>query len=1196
MSSGGGTNTVQSNSGPPADVLAHYNDVYNQAKNVASQPNQQYNGSLIAGFTPFQQSGFDNLGTAINAGQPFINQASQDITNAATSLSPENFGATTAAYQSPYTQRVVDATQAQFNNQNAIQQNQIKGNAAQAGAFGGDRQGVAQGVAAGQEALAQAPVIAGLYNTGFQNATNAAQSNAWLNSQAGFGLANLGNEAQQQGLTAVNAELGAGGVQQQLAQQELNVPYQAFLAAQGYPYQTTNWLEGMATGTGGLSGTQGSTTSPGPSTASQIAGLGTALVGGLGATGAFGSGGWLSNGLSNAFNVGGASAADLATVNSLAAAPIGSTAAQSVAGTFTGQRGGRVNGLAAGGSIPDLSIGVIPETGGAKSSGLLGGTNNLLGGGGNLLGSSTGTTSTTNDPNHDSTIGSLIKLGGQIAASVYGGPAAGLAVGALNTQVHFDEGGAVAPGLSASVGGNPMLAQAAQSYNGLPTEKLQELAARFPPNSPQGSLVQRALQTRHANPGSNPVQAGLDSMLPAYARGGEAEDDDALPDLVIPQVGPSVPGGLAAGFAPVAAGVSAAPAPQHTGHVPSSLLDAVSTAVHLNESGGRMAPGIIGDNGKSAGVMQVQQPVIDRVNQRLGTNYSFNDLVQNPAVGKLVGETHLAELLSKYHDPAYAMGAYNAGEGAMDRALRTGAGVSGLPHSTQGYIARGLRALQSMQGAARGGAIHLADGGIASDAANPDAYGDTSPTTSVSPDWTSPAAMAARNKGLAPPVAGLTPVVPGTPGDAGSDDPIPPMPPADVGSGSDIAGGARPQSGLGAMKEGTQTIKADPWEAVLAAGLGMMAGTSPHALTNIGSGGLAGLKSYQQQKQLAIQDQMRSDAEKTNAVWRAGQLGNLQDKTRLAQAVADTRAPLIAAQTDAAQARTAALEAGKPKFQYVATTAPDPDDPTKTISGFSKIDISGKADPQFIRTDTNPNKPAVTGGLNGREGVFLQRVAAAGNEAAQSIKNIMELPTSASTGWFGQNTPGPGLLSSVKSVLANHLTSQGVQDYKSMVAGVNRNLATIESAGLAPPGSLTHGMDTLSLSEGDTELTKMRKLAEMRQIVEKGLEPNLANPRIPAEQKDMLKGIIKQVQDTVPFTHHDITQFQASKNPNLTMEGFMKSKGLGDQTQPAPTSAGKAGAAPAMDWKSAPDGTPIRQGGVTYIKRGNDPAQWATAP
>src|ERR1700679_4033137 len=64
-----GTNTVTQQSGPPAQVLANYQSVYNQAQNVAGQPFVPYSGSTVAGFTPMQEAGFNDINSAANAAQ-----------------------------------------------------------------------------------------------------------------------------------------------------------------------------------------------------------------------------------------------------------------------------------------------------------------------------------------------------------------------------------------------------------------------------------------------------------------------------------------------------------------------------------------------------------------------------------------------------------------------------------------------------------------------------------------------------------------------------------------------------------------------------------------------------------------------------------------------------------------------------------------------------------------------------------------------------------------------------------------------------------------------------------------------------------------------------------------------------------------------------------------------------------------------
>jgi hypothetical protein len=194
---------------------------------------------------------------------------------------------------------------------------------------------------------------------------------------------------------------------------------------------------------------------------------------------------------------------------------------------------------------------------------------------------------------------------------------------------------------------------------------------------------------------------------------------------------------------------------------------------------------------------------------------------------------------------------------------------------------------------------------------------------------------------------------------------------------------------------------------------------------------------------------------------------------------------------------------------------------------------------------------------SGREKVFSERIVTSANEAARAISNITELPIGASAGVFGVgSSPGHGILASGRDSLRNKLTSQDAQDYNTMLSGVRRNLATIESVGLAPSGALTEGFSSLELRAGDSQLTKLRKLAEMRQIVDAGLEVQLADPAIPDSIKDIMHKVLDKVKTSVPYTQSDVTALQRAqlKNPDTTLQQLIKSEGLGgtegDKTHP----------------------------------------------
>jgi hypothetical protein len=279
-----------SGSSPPPNVLAAYNQIMNQAGTIASQPLQQYSGPLVAGFNPTQETAFNQIDNSTGLAQPAINAGEGLVAGSAAPITPEVTN-TTEQFMSPYLNTAVGATAAQQENINEQQQEQLTGQAIGAGAYGGDRAGVAAGELANQQDLANNQVIAGMENTGYNTAAgeaiNTLESDASRQAQAGTELGALGNEAQSASLAGANAQLGAGTLQQQLAQENLNVPYEEFVQQQAYPYQTTGWLAGIDEALGSLSGGTSYSTPTPPNPYSEYGGLALAGLGTAGLFGAF---------------------------------------------------------------------------------------------------------------------------------------------------------------------------------------------------------------------------------------------------------------------------------------------------------------------------------------------------------------------------------------------------------------------------------------------------------------------------------------------------------------------------------------------------------------------------------------------------------------------------------------------------------------------------------------------------------------------------------------------------------------------------------------------------------------------------------------------------------------------------------------------------------------------------------------------
>jgi trimeric autotransporter adhesin len=312
---------LTANGGVQAPYLAAAQGDITNATQPVLTPGLQSNiaassGQALAAPTAQAVSGIQGATSAGTAG----------ITGAAGSLTPSSV----AQWESPYTSSVLNTTEASEANTDAQQQSQVTGNAISSGAFGGDRSAVASALTAGQQAIANNATNAGIEQAGYTTALGAAQQQAglqtsaassagslglqgataagqagmtgattgsqlglqgasttlganeaqgWLSSQAGAAEANLGSEAQSTGLQGASALGQEGGIEQQMAQENLNIPYEQFLGAQAYPFQTTGWEAGIDEGLGASAGGTSATTSPAASLGSQVAGLG---IGGLG--------------------------------------------------------------------------------------------------------------------------------------------------------------------------------------------------------------------------------------------------------------------------------------------------------------------------------------------------------------------------------------------------------------------------------------------------------------------------------------------------------------------------------------------------------------------------------------------------------------------------------------------------------------------------------------------------------------------------------------------------------------------------------------------------------------------------------------------------------------------------------------------------------------------------------------------------
>jgi hypothetical protein len=264
---GGGSGGGGSSSGTQVQIAREAPEVesrklalYDEAAKLAQQPITlpQYQ---VAAPTSLQQSAFQAAGTT-GVGQGAVGQGIASLQAGAAPIGAADI----SRYFNPYQSYVTD----EIARQGLMQQNQLAGQAVQAGAFGGGREGVQQAEIqrATQANIGQAQA------QGFQSAAQLAAQQQ--QAQLAGGQALLGAGAQQQAMQQgdIQSMVQAGGIQQQLAQQALDAARQSQLQQAYEPYQRTEFLKGIMTNLPTTQSSITATTAPGSNPLSQAAGAG----------------------------------------------------------------------------------------------------------------------------------------------------------------------------------------------------------------------------------------------------------------------------------------------------------------------------------------------------------------------------------------------------------------------------------------------------------------------------------------------------------------------------------------------------------------------------------------------------------------------------------------------------------------------------------------------------------------------------------------------------------------------------------------------------------------------------------------------------------------------------------------------------------------------------------------------------------
>ena len=247
----------------------------------------------IAGFQPEQEQAFGGYKSSMGEYKPYLSSAASGLVQGTQSFTAPGVA---QQYMNPYIQNVVSgigSTAARNLTENilpALNRTFVGG-----GTFGGSRSADFMGRAVRDTQAAALAEQNKAMTEGYKTAADLYGSEANRMITASPYMASLGEQAQTQRMKELAGLEAIGAQRQGFAQKSADLAYQDFLEQRDYPFTQIQRLASI----GGTPTASGSGTTvqsaPGPSIGAQLAGILGSGIGLIGATGGFGSGGWLTN-------------------------------------------------------------------------------------------------------------------------------------------------------------------------------------------------------------------------------------------------------------------------------------------------------------------------------------------------------------------------------------------------------------------------------------------------------------------------------------------------------------------------------------------------------------------------------------------------------------------------------------------------------------------------------------------------------------------------------------------------------------------------------------------------------------------------------------------------------------------------------------------------------------------------------------
>lgn len=214
-------------------------ELWGRAQTIADRDYEAYTGDRVADLSENEQQAYNLAGTENKQGLEYAQKAGNLIGE----VDDSDFsGETINKYMNPYVEGVVNQSIKKANLAAAEKTNELKGQAASRGAFGGARQSLLEGQAEKSRLETVGDITTSGYANAYQSAIDTWKADNSRKLSAAQAYQSVGNDITKMNSQQVQDLLATGGTARALEQLELDTDYNAFIEERDWDANNLQYL------------------------------------------------------------------------------------------------------------------------------------------------------------------------------------------------------------------------------------------------------------------------------------------------------------------------------------------------------------------------------------------------------------------------------------------------------------------------------------------------------------------------------------------------------------------------------------------------------------------------------------------------------------------------------------------------------------------------------------------------------------------------------------------------------------------------------------------------------------------------------------------------------------------------------------------------------------------------------------------